>query len=149
MTKHERMLHLDNIRAGGQFGAAVHYGQAPATLSGALNDYSCGGMGAMGPWLRHPAVVRALHVNTSHLYPGAVKYGPRTAGDLRPLYKQLAAKIQILIYSGDTDACVPTFGTEEWVHNLGFPKIEDVSKSHLAISRFLLLLVYQRDGSVC
>ena len=31
----------------------------------------------------------------------------------------------MLIYSGDTDACVPTYGTEEWVRELGFKVRKD------------------------
>ena len=54
------------LGAGGEFGAAVHTGQAPLTSdaratvasgsTGALNDYTCGGMGAMSHWLRAPEV---------------------------------------------------------------------------------------------
>ena len=31
----------------------------------------------------------------------------KTAADLRPLYAELMQKYQVLIYSGDTDGCVP------------------------------------------
>ena len=37
----------------------------------------------------------------------------KTAGNLLPLYAELIAKYRILIYSGDVDACVPYYGTEE------------------------------------
>ena len=32
-------------------------------------------------------------------------------GDLRPLYRKLVAKYRLLIYSGNVDACVPTWGS--------------------------------------
>eukprot|EP00662_Eupelagonemidae_sp_cell21_P044739 gene44739-42955_t len=49
-------------------------------------------------------------------------WGPaNVSGDLRPLYKKLAQKYRVMIYSGDTDGCVPTWGTEQWVRELGFP----------------------------
>eukprot|EP01052_Picozoa_sp_SAG31_P003158 SAG31_NODE_119_length_23948_cov_9.957105_5_plen_300_part_00 len=125
MTYLDRAAHLAHLRNGGEFGAAVHVGQAPATVGGALNDYSCGGFSAMSKWLAHPAVVKALHVNPAHPYPGAVAYGPRMAGDLRATYKSIAQKYKMMIYSGDTDACVPTVGTEEWTEALGFSVVEN------------------------
>ena len=51
-------------------------------------------------------------------------YGPRDRDDLRPLYKKLAGKYRLLIYSGDVDACVPFIGTQEWTEGLGFEVIE-------------------------
>ena len=48
MTEKQRRAHLEYLRNGGEFGAAVHVGQAPLTEGGALNDYSCGGMSSMG-----------------------------------------------------------------------------------------------------
>ena len=30
------------------------------------------------------------------------------------------AREQLLIYSGDTDGCIPKFGTETWVRELGY-----------------------------
>eukprot|EP01043_Picozoa_sp_COSAG02_P044752 COSAG02_NODE_4027_length_5886_cov_4.820287_7_plen_398_part_00 len=83
MSGADRVAHLAHLRSGGEFGAAVHVGQAPVRSGGALNDYSCGGMSAMGKWLSHPAVMEALHVNPRHPYPGACDYGPRERGDLR------------------------------------------------------------------
>ena len=76
-----------------------------------------------GVWLAQPEVIKALHVENdgTHRYPGACAYGPRTAADLRPLYKIIAQKYKLMIFSGDTDACVPTVGTEEWTSGLGFP----------------------------
>ena len=31
----------------------------------------------------------------------------------------------MLIYSGDTDACVPYVGTENWTRNLNFTLVND------------------------
>ena len=53
-----------------------------------------------------------------------MRYGPRDRDDLRPLYKQLAQKYRLLIYSGDADGCVPYVGTQEWTEQLGFEQIE-------------------------
>jgi len=121
MTAEERRQHLVNIRKGGQFGAAPHSGVAPVNTGGALNDYSCGGSAMMTPWLGNPAVVKALHVKAGT---AGMRYGPRDRDDLRPLYKTLAMKYRLLIYSGDADGCVPFVGTEEWTSGLGFKQTE-------------------------
>jgi len=39
-----------------------------------------------------------------------------TVDDLRPVYKKLAEKYHMLIYSGDADACVPYYASE--IHGL-------------------------------
>merc|ERR1711959_52267 len=89
-------------------------------LGGALNDYPCGLMGSSSQWLEQEEVQDALHVKNLK---SNFKYtwGPTEySGDLRPLYKELAKKYRLLIYSGDVDGCVPFVGTEEWTRELGF-----------------------------
>ena len=88
----------------------------------ALNDYPCGGEHAASTWLAQDSVAEALHVNMSMASKGMqYVWGPSEfSGDLRPLYAELAQKYRMLIYSGDTDACVPFWGTEQWVRELGF-----------------------------
>jgi carboxypeptidase C (cathepsin A) len=84
-------------------------------LTGALNDYTCGAEKVMEQWLAQPEVQTALHVSRR----GSQSYR-RTAADLRPVYKDLAQKYRMLIYSGNVDACVPYWGSEEWTRELGF-----------------------------
>lgn len=87
----------------------------------ALNDYTCGAETAMDAWLADPSVVAALHVTAGT--PG-MKYD-KTATDLLPLYSELINKYQMLIYSGDTDGCVPYVGTEAWTRGLNFTVTND------------------------
>lgn len=87
----------------------------------ALNDYTCGAETAMDAWLAEPSVVEALHVTAGT---AGMKYD-KTATDLLPLYSELINKHQILIYSGDTDGCVPYVGTEAWTRGLNFTVTND------------------------
>ena len=75
----------------------------------------------MQAWLSRDDVAAALHVKQGTI---GMRYGPRDRADLRPLYKTLAAKYRLLIFSGDTDMCVPYIGTEEWTSELGFEQTE-------------------------
>jgi len=87
-------------------------------VGAALNDYPCGGDRATSDWLSIPAVAAALHVKPGV---GGMRYqkGPMTfSGNLLPLYASLMKKYRMLIYSGDTDACVPTWGTVDWIDSL-------------------------------
>ena len=54
-----------------------------------------------------------------------MRYTRAPAGDLRPLYKTLAKKYRLMIWSGDADGCVPHVGTEEWTAALGYPVKEE------------------------
>jgi len=72
-------------------------------------------------WLAEPSVVEALHVKSGTVGMQYVK----TADNLLPLYSSLINKHQILIYSGDTDGCVPYVGTEQWTRGLNFTVTND------------------------
>jgi len=85
-------------------------------LGEALNAYACGGENAMNKWLADPAVPDAIHVKR-----GGNQSYTRESNDMRPIYKSLLEKYNITIYSGDADACVPFWGSEEWTSQLGFP----------------------------
>lgn len=92
-----------------------------AGYSATMNDYECGGHTAMNAWLAEPSVVEALHVTANT--PGMTYH--KTAADLQPLYAQLINKYQMLIYSGDTDGCVPFVGSEYWTRQLNFTLVDD------------------------
>ena len=77
----------------------------------------------MGQYLANAAVVEALNVKANT--PGLTY--TKTVTDLLPLYKDLFNRHpnKILIYSGDTDACVPYVGTEQWTRGLNFTVVKD------------------------
>lgn len=79
----------------------------------------CGGPDAYRAWMALPALQEAWHVRPINPA-SAMKYTRAPAADLRPLYKTLAEKYRVWIYSGDSDGCVPHVGTEEWTADLGF-----------------------------
>ena len=85
-------------------------------LSGALNDFACGGQNAMDVWLGLESVQKALHVNG---HPQNSMRYEKTAGDITSTYVKLMKKYQLLIYSGDVDACVPYWGTEKFTRSIG------------------------------
>jgi len=41
------------------------------------------------------------------------------------IYPQLRGKYRILIFSGDTDGIVPTYGTRRWIQELGWAILEN------------------------
>jgi carboxypeptidase C (cathepsin A) len=75
----------------------------------------------MDAWLAEPSVTAALHVKTGT---SGMQY-VKTATDLRPLYSELIQQYQMLIYSGDTDGCVPYVGTETWTRGLNYSVTDD------------------------
>jgi hypothetical protein len=85
----------------------------------------CGSDDASYTWQQRADVAAALHVKTGTK---GMQYigGPGTmsgvAADLRPVYKALALKYPLLIFSGQSDGCVPYVGTADWTAGLGFPE---------------------------
>lgn len=52
-----------------------------------------------------------------------LNYQMQTEGSIW-IYPVLRNKYRIMIYSGDTDGCVPTYGTKEWIEELGWEKTQ-------------------------
>ena len=70
-------------------------------------------------WNALPAAAAAMHMQPytgNHLSYSVTRTGP--GSDLRPLYKTLAQKYRLLIFSGDSDGCVPFTGSAEWTAGL-------------------------------
>lgn len=91
-----------------------------------LKDISeCVPDNALTIYLNTPRVRNALHINTTV---GAweectdLNYTIDYSVGSYYLYPSLIASgIRIHVYSGDTDSCVPTLGTLEWLNNLNIP----------------------------
>jgi len=86
--------------------AAIHVTQA-----GVTHWTQCGGREGTKQWemvkehRQHMADIGALAPNNA----------------LGDLYVKLLNSIPIVLYSGDVDQCVPTYGTDNWVRHLNFP----------------------------
>lgn len=79
-------------------------------------------------WLDNPDVQKALHVTAAQQTAWStcadVDY-EKTVDSLLGLYPTLIKAYKVLVYSGDTDACVPHTGSEAWTRSLGFPVADE------------------------
>jgi len=73
-------------------------------------------------YMNDATVRAALHVSNSKLSSWGECYNIRyntNIVSLLPIYPKLIANMNVLIYSGDADACVPWNGSYNWTRNLG------------------------------
>jgi len=73
-------------------------------------------------YMDNTAVRAALHLSNSSLSSWGECYGISYRSNLDtliPTYPKLIANMNVLIYSGDADACVPWNGSYNWTRNLG------------------------------
>ena len=89
---------------------------------------------AMFNYLNHPTVQQAIHVAPAKVptsgwapcnpWPSWYKFSVES---MLPKYRRWAAegKLDILIYSGDTDSSVTHLGTTSWLRKLGLDKLVD------------------------
>jgi len=98
----------------------LNQGKTSAQVSETLKshggyDWSCGAMSAMVTFLKRSDIQKALHISN----PGESDLDYSASGPASvTLYPSLAKKIRILIYNGDSDACVPYKGNEEFIDAL-------------------------------
>lgn len=84
---------------------------------------------AAADWLNDPAVQAALHVTAAMPYvktwticSGLLDYTSNEPNLPRDVYPGLvAAGLNILIYNGDVDGCVPYNDNEAWTSGMGYP----------------------------
>jgi len=95
-----------------------------------LNDYPCGGPGALKKWMGHSAVKTALHVPQDAFFfsgdNGAGFVYNLTEPNLSSFYKTTAEKsaYRVLIYNGDTDPGLNSFVMQNWTRALGLKEVE-------------------------
>lgn len=103
-------------------------GAAPASapLSGAVNDYVCGGGVAQTVWTNQSVVRAALHVPLdSNFFDGDNGEGMvyrSTEKNLMPFYQQVAQEtsLRVIVYNGDTDPSINSFLAQNWTSHLGY-----------------------------
>lgn len=119
----EPSLSLKSGDAQGSLRAAQISGNrsAPAGKQGGYT-WTCGGMESAEEWLQRSDVLQALHLDD--VQPGASDFvypDLHDDADQEPallIYKALTNRIRVLIFSGETDACVPTASSREMVEEL-------------------------------
>lgn len=106
------------------------YWSAMPPVRGALNDYPCGGAGAMTKWLETQEVKAALHIPAAasfFLSDNGVGFNySLTETNLMPFYQHLAhhTDARVLVYNGDTDPGINSFIAQNWTVALGFKEKE-------------------------
>jgi len=95
-----------------------HNASAMASLAagGGGYDWTCGTFDALPAYFARPEVRAALNLPANSLT-STLQYDSSGPASIT-LYPALLAKLRILIYNGDADACVPYVGNEEWTAGL-------------------------------
>eukprot|EP00041_Stephanoeca_diplocostata_P019528 m.422526 g.422526 ORF g.422526 m.422526 type:complete len:489 (-) comp21329_c0_seq1:490-1956(-) len=84
-------------------------------LLGGGYKWNCGGLDDLSNFLSRTDVRQALHLDAPN--PSRFDYSSSGPASIT-LYPHLVTKMRVLIYNGDSDACVPYKGNEEWTEGL-------------------------------
>lgn len=117
LLEHARRYGGRGVGRGGGGGAS---GDALPSTGG--QEYPCGTGKAAAAWANTPAVREALHMKPQSFYGRAWPQNNMTyttyTGASYDLYPGLLQHVDVLIYNGDVDACVPYNSNGDWVDAL-------------------------------
>lgn len=92
--------------------------------------FGCSNSGGAIKYLNRDDVQYAIHVikpafcwDVCHHHP-SWSYNSTVSNLPRDTYPYLISKIDVLIYNGDWDACVPVTDNEAWTENMGYPVLK-------------------------
>jgi serine carboxypeptidase-like clade 1 len=97
-----------------------------SSLTGAVNDYACGGGIVMQQYINLDAVQDVFHVESEFFEVDNAEgfdYTP-TEKDLTGFYKSINGKLRVLVYNGDTDPAITSFAAQNWTSHLDFTETE-------------------------
>jgi len=120
----------DNVAVNGSFplrkqvsALSTHWRAPNPVLRAHLKDpVICVPTALSTEYMDNAQVRAALHLSNSTLRTWGECYGISYSSNLRtliPTYPKLIANMNVVIYSGDADACVPWNGSYNWTMNLG------------------------------
>lgn len=99
-----------------------------SVVSGAENDYPCGGGVVMEDYVKLTQVKDALHVQNVTFFSvdnaENFDYTP-TEKDISGFYLSQAGKLKMLVYNGDTDPAITSFAAQNWTSHLGLAIQQD------------------------
>ena len=110
-------------------GSVSHQAAPPSsTHASSVNVCSAADL-ALTAYMNQPDVLEALHVapGKASLGPwaecadGTLSYFREPCDEMTDVYPGLLEKLQVLIYNGDQDECIPYLQDAAWTRDMGFP----------------------------
>ena len=134
-------LQVDHVARTLRLSSPTKRSQHPSvgtSVTGALNDYPCGGGGMMLKYLARDEVKDALHVPRDAFFfqcdnGEGFNYTCDTQTVIPIYHRALQAGLRVLVYDGDVDPGLNAFYAQNWTSSLGLATLE-VSPNHLPLS---------------